>query len=204
MPFAVALLCHPGRRLRGCSSSRWPRSLYACASRGFVPAFTAASAALLTTARRSCMCRPSAAVARLARSRRRAAARGVPLADVRRRRSCSGSRRHRGLVAAARRRARRVWHARGAAARRSRSLHCCSPRVCADCGCARCLPQRAWRAADGAHRWKRHSDRPTGTIERNHTAGESRWRDARRSRSARRCSWAARWPCRRRPRPRRC
>jgi len=48
MPFAVALLCHPAGAY-GCLVVALAAFVYAWHTRSFVPAFTAASAALLTT-----------------------------------------------------------------------------------------------------------------------------------------------------------
>ena len=48
MPFAVALLCHPAGAY-ACLVVALAAFVYAWHTRGFVPAFTAASAALLTT-----------------------------------------------------------------------------------------------------------------------------------------------------------
>jgi membrane-bound serine protease (ClpP class) len=48
MPFAVALLCHPAGAY-ACLVTALAGLVYACHTRRFVPAFTAASAAALTT-----------------------------------------------------------------------------------------------------------------------------------------------------------
>ena len=180
MPFAVALLCHPARRLRVSRRRRGRVRSTRAHTRRFVPAFTAASAALLTTLaflqvpperRRGC----------IGSRRRRAAARGVPAADVRRRAACSGS-------AAARRGARGCCsppldarsHARRSASR-SRSRHC----VAARAPSARTMRLRTLGRPNAAHavvsRYHRAQRHRGGNRD-----GETLGARARQ----RRCSWA--------------
>ena len=163
MPFAVALLCHPAGAY-ACLVAAMAAFVYAWHTRRFVPAFTAASAALLTTLA-FLQVPPDTPGVAAARDRRRAAASRVPAADVRRRaldRARGEHRRHPGGCSPPHR-ARPRTLARGAPRRARDRRHA---------GAARGRAARP-AAADAGPRT--HSAPPefgeTGTIERNDTAG---------------------------------